>query len=211
MDSKALFKIGYGLYVLTAGANEEDVKNGTFNVKDNGCIINTVMQVTSDPSRIAIAVNKLNYTNKMIHKNKKFNISVLSENTKFDIFKQFGFQSGAKVNKFDNFLDVKRSPNGLLYITKDTNAFMSAYVKQEIDLDTHTMFIAQLVEAQVLSDVPTVSYDYYQKNIKPKPQETKKSGWRCKICGYVYEGENLPSDFICPWCKHGVEDFEKIL
>ena len=211
MDTKALFKIGYGLYVLTAGVNEDEVKNGSFKVQDNGCIINTVMQVTSDPCQIAITVNKLNYTNEMIQKTKKFNISVLSENTKFDIFKHFGFQSGKEVNKFANFSDVKRSPNGLLYITRDTNAFMSAYVKQEIDLGSHTMFIAQLVAAETLSDVPTATYDYYQKNIKPKPQEkTEKKGWRCKICGYVYEGEELPSDFICPWCKHGVEDFERI-
>ena len=200
MDTRALFKIGYGLYVLTANDSE----------KDNGCIINTVMQVTSDPLQIGIAVNKLNYTNQMIQKTKKFNVSVLSETTKFDTFKHFGFQSGKNVNKFESYTDTKRSPNGLLYVTKDTNAFMSAYVKQEIDLATHTLFIGQLVASEVLSDTPTVTYDFYQKNIKPKPQETKKSGWRCKICGYVYEGENLPSDFICPWCKHGVEDFEKI-
>ena len=201
MDTKTLFKIGYGLYVLTANENG----------KDNGCIINTVMQVTSDPCQIGIAVNKLNYTNQMIQRTKKFNISVLSENTKFETFKHFGFQSGAKVDKFTNYTDVKRSPNGLLYITKDTNAFMSAYVKKEIDLGTHTLFIGQLVAAESLSDIPTVTYDFYQKYIKPKPEkETQKSGWRCKICGYVYEGENLPSDFICPWCKHGVNDFEKL-
>lgn len=200
MDTKALFKIGYGLYVLTANDG----------VKDNGCIINTVMQVTSNPCQIAIAVNKLNYTNKMIQSNKKFNISVLSESAEFDMFKHFGFQSGTEVNKFDNFIDAKRSPNGLYYITKDTNAYMSAYVKQEIDLGSHTMFVAQLVAAETLSDVPTVSYDYYQRNIKPKPQEVKKSGWRCKICGYVYEGEELPPDYICPLCKHGAADFEKI-
>lgn len=200
MDTKALFKIGYGLYVLTAKDGE----------KDNGCIINTVMQVTSDPCQIAIAVNKLNYTNKMIQNTKKFNVSVLSESAKFETFKHFGFQSGAVVNKFENYYDVNRSPNGLYYVTKDTNAYMSAYVKQEIDLNTHTLFIAQLVAAEVLSDTPTVTYDFYQKNIKPKPEETKKTGWRCKICGYVYEGETLPPDFICPWCKHGVEDFEKI-
>ena len=200
MDNRALFKIGYGLYVLTANENG----------KDNGCIINTVMQVTSDPCQIGIAVNKMNYTNQMIQRTKKFNVSVLSETAKFDIFKHFGFQSGANVNKFANFVDAKRTPNGLLYITKDTNAFMSAYVKQEVDLGTHTLFIGQLVAAEVLSDVPTVTYDFYQKNIKPKPEETKKSGWRCKICGYIYEGEELPSDFICPWCKHGVADFEPL-
>ena len=200
MDTNALFKIVYGLYVLSANDGE----------KDNACIINTVMQVTSNPCQISIAVNKQNYTNQMKKKTKKFNISVLSENTKFEIFKHFGFQSGANVNKFEHFNDVKRSPNGLYYITKDTNAYFSAYVKQEIDLGTHNLYVAQLVASEILSQVPTVTYDYYQKNIKPKPEQTKKSGWRCKICGYIYEGEDLPSDFICPWCKHGVEDFEKI-
>lgn len=201
MDTKVLFKIGYGLYVLTANENG----------KDNGCIINTVMQVTSDPCQIAIAVNKMNYTNEMIQRTKKFNVSILSKNAKFDTFKHFGFQSGKTVNKFADFSDAKRSPNGVLYITHDTNAYMSAYVKQEIDLSTHTLFIAQLVAAETLSEVPTVTYDFYQKNIKPKPETApQKKGWRCKICGYVYEGEELPPDFICPWCKHGVEDFERI-
>ncbi len=200
MNTNALFKIGYGLYILTA------YENG----KDNGCIINTVMQVTSDPCQIAIAVNKKNYTSGMIRNTRKFNISVLSESVKFDTFKHFGFQSGANVDKFANFSDTERTPNGLLYITKDTNAFMSAYVQQEIDLGSHLMFIGQLVASEVLFDTPTVTYDYYQKNIKPKPETSKKSGWRCKICNYVYEGEELPPDFICPWCKHGAADFEKI-
>lgn len=200
MDTNALFKIGYGLYVLTANDNG----------KDNGCIINTAMQVTSDPCQIAIAVNKKNYTAGMIHNTRKFNISVLSESVKFDTFKHFGFQSGADIDKFANFSNTERTPNGLLYITKDTNAFMSAYVQQEIDLGSHLMFIGQLVASEVLADTPTVTYDYYQKNIKPKPETSKKSGWRCKICNYVYEGEELPPDFICPWCKHGAADFEKI-
>ena len=200
MDNNALFKIGYGLYILTANENG----------KDNGCIINTVMQVTSDPCQIEIAVNKRNYTNQMIQNTKKFNVSVLAEGTSFEIFKHFGYQSGADIDKFADFYDTKRSPNGVLYVTQNTNAYMSAYVKQEIDLGTHSLYIAQLVAAEVLSDVPTVTYDYYQKNIKPKAEPVKKSGWRCKICGYVYEGENLPADFICPWCKHGVADFEKI-
>lgn len=200
MDSSVLYNIGYGLYVLTAQEGE----------KDNGCIINTVMQVTSEPLQIAIAVNKKNYTNEMIQRTKKFNISVLSESAKFEIFEHFGFHSGRDTNKFADFGDTKRSPNGLLYITQDTNSYMSAYVKQEIDLGTHTLFIAQLVAAEVLSDEPTVTYTYYQNNIKPKPQNTNKKGWRCKICGYIYEGEILPADFICPWCKHGAIDFEKI-
>lgn len=201
MNTSVLFNIGYGLYVLTANENG----------KDNGCIINTVMQVTSDPVQIAIAVNKRNFTTGMIQNTKKFNISVLSENSKFEIFKHFGYQSGRDVDKFSDFFDTKRSPNGVLYITENTNSYMSAYVKQEIDLGTHIMFIAQLVEAEKLSDVSTVTYDYYQKNIKPAPQSTNKKGWRCKICGYIYEGENLPADFICPVCKHGAVDFEKIV
>ncbi len=200
MDTSALFKIGYGLYVLSA--NEQG--------KDNGCILNSVMQVTSEPCQIAICVNKNNYTCEMIQHTKKFNLSVLTEEARFDVFKNFGYQSGRNTEKFTNFVDVKRSPNGIYYITKDTNAYMSAYVQQEIDLGTHFMFIAQLVEAEVLSEKPTVTYDFYQKNIKPAPQKTEKKGWRCKICGYIYEGEVLPSDFICPICKHGAIDFEKI-
>ena len=200
MDNKVLFNIGYGLYVLTANEGE----------KDNGCIINTVMQVTSDPLQIAIAVNKKNYTNEMIQRTKKFNVSILSESSKFEIFKHFGFQSGRDVDKFASFYDTKRSPNGVLYITQNTNSYMSAYVKQEIDLGTHTLFIAQLVAAEILSEEPTVTYTYYQNNIKPKPQKTEKKGWRCKICGYIYEGEYLPPDFICPICKHSAENFEKI-
>ena len=200
MNTNALFKIGYGLYILTA--NEQG--------KDNGCIINTAMQVTSDPCRIAICVNKNNYTCEMIQHTKKFNISVLTEATGFDVFKNFGYQCGRNIDKFANFYDTKRSPNGVLYITKNTNAYFSAWVQQEVDLGTHIMFIAQLVEAEVLSDKPTVTYDFYQKNIKPKPQATEKRGWRCKICGYIYEGETLPNDFICPICKHGAIDFEKI-
>ena len=200
MDTKALFKIGYGLYVLST-------RNGE---KDNACIVNSIMQVTSEPIQIAVCVNKNNYTCEMIQKSKKFNISVLTEDADFDAFKRFGYQCGRNLNKFEGFYDIKRSPNEVIYITKNTNAFMSAYVQQEIDLGTHIMFIAQLVAAEILSDKPTVTYDFYQKNIKPNPQPTEKKGWRCKICGYVYENEILPPDYICPVCKHGAIDFEKI-
>ena len=199
MDSKVLFNIEYGLYIVTA--KDE---------KDNGCIINTVMQVTSEPCQIAIAINKRNYTQEMISKTRKFNISILSKDSNFEIFKHFGYQSGRDVDKFTNFTDVKRSPNGLYYVTKGTNAYMSAYVQQEIDLSTHSLFIGQLVATEILSETPTITYNYYQKNIKPKPQNENQKGWRCKICGYIYEGENLPSEFICPICKHGAVDFEKI-
>ncbi len=200
MDTNALFKIGYGLYVLTANENG----------KDNGCIINTVMQVTADPCQIEIAVNKSNYTCEMIQRTKKFNVSILTEDSKFEVFKNFGYQSGRDTDKFADFSDTKRSNNGVLYITKDTNAYMSAYVKQEVDLGTHILFIAQLVDAVVLSDKPTVSYDYYQKNIKQAPQTASKKGWICKICGFVYEHDELPADYICPICKHGAVDFEKL-
>ena len=200
MNTNALFKIGYGLYVLTANENG----------KDNGCIINTAMQETSEPCQIAICVNKNNYTCEMIQRTKKFNLSILAEGVSFDTFKNFGFQSGKTIDKFTNFSATKRTPNGILYITENTNAYMSAWVKQEVDLGTHVMFIAQLVDAEVLSDKPTVTYDYYQKHIKPKPQKTEKKGWRCKICGYIYEEEILPPDYICPVCKHGAIDFEKV-
>ena len=200
MNTSALFKIGYGLYILTA--NEQG--------KDNGCILNSVMQVTSDPCQLAVCINKNNYTCEMVQHTKKFNLSVLAEGVSFDMFKNFGYQSGRNTDKFTNFVDVKRSPNGIYYITKDTNAYFSAYVQQEIDLGTHIMFIAQLVEAEILSEKPTVTYDFYQKNIKPAPQKTEKKGWRCKICGFIYEEEVLPPDYICPVCKHGAIDFEKI-
>ena len=200
MNTSALFKIGYGLYVLTAREDE----------KDNGCIVNSVMQVTSDPLQVAICVNKNNYTCEMIQRTRKLNISVLTESASFDLFKRFGYQCGRDIDKFADFTDVKRSPNEVFYITKDTNAYFSSFVQQEIDLGTHIMFIAQLVAAEVLSDDATVTYDFYQKNIKPKPEKTEKKGWRCKICGYIYEGENLPTDYICPICKHGAVDFEKL-
>ncbi len=199
MDTQALFKIGYGLYVLTA--KDE---------KDNGCIINTVMQVTSNPLQVAIALNKKNYTNEMIQKTRKFNLSILSEKADFSIYEHFGYKSGRDTDKFATFCDVKRSPNGLLYITKGTNAYLSAYVQNEIDLGTHSLFIGQLVASENLNDDKSATYDYYQNNVKPKPENTVKKGWRCKICGYIYEGEDLPVDYICPICKHGAVDFEKL-
>ena len=200
MNTNALFKIGYGLYVLTAREGE----------KDNGCIVNSVMQVTSDPLQVAVCVNKNNYTCEMIQHTRKFNISVLSEDTKFEIFKNFGYQCGRNIEKFANFPYTKRSNNGVLFITKDTNSYFSAYVQKEIDLGSHIMFIAELVDAEVLSNLPTVTYNYYQSNIKPNFNNTDKKGWRCKICGFIYENENLPQDYICPICKHGAVDFERI-
>lgn len=200
MDMSVMFKLGYGLYVLTA---KDDAK-------DNGCIINTVMQVTSNPLQVAIAVNKKNYTNEMIQKTRKFNLSILSEKADFEIYKHFGYQSGREVDKFASFTEAKRSPNGVLYITKGTNAYISAYVQQEVDLGTHSLLIAQLVASESLSDDKSATYDYYQNFVKPKPENVAKKGWRCKICGYIYEGENLPADYICPICKHGAIDFERL-
>ncbi len=201
MDNQAFFKIGYGLYVATAAENG----------KDNGCIVNTVIQVTNTPNRLVLAVNRDNLTCEMISRTKKFNISVLCHGTDFDMFRHFGFQSGKTVNKFTDFQGAARSENGIYYITKNTNAYFSATVTQEIDLGTHLLFIADVDAAEVLSDQPTVTYTDYQEHIKPKPEEKpKQTGWRCKICGYVYEGEELPPDFICPLCKHPASDFEKI-
>lgn len=200
MENKALYKIGYGLYVLTA---EEDGK-------DNGCIINTAIQVTNEPNRMAVAVNKKNYTCKMIERKKCFNISVLDEGSDFEIFRHFGFQSGGSVDKFASFEDFERSENGIAYITKNTNAFISCKTVQEIDLGTHIMFIADVVDAKLLGDKQTVTYNFYQENIKPKTKAESKKGYVCDICGYVYEGEELPEDFICPICKHPASDFSKL-
>lgn len=204
IDNDAMFKFSYGLFVLTA-------KDGD---KDNGCIINTAAQLTSKPNRINIAVNKANFTHDMIMKTGVFNISFLSEKAEFDTFKRFGFASGRDTDKFDGFREyAERSVNGLYYVTKGVNAFLSAKVIDTHDYGTHTLFIAEVTEAQVLSPDPSVTYAYYFAHIKPKPQpkiEEKKTGWVCKICGYVYEGEDLPADFICPLCKHGAEDFERI-
>ncbi len=198
MNNSAFFNIGYGLYVLT-----------TNNTYDNGCVINTFIQVTSSPQRVALAVNKDNFTCSELEKSGIFNVSVIDERADFDLFRQFGFKSGRNVRKFDDFCDFNRAKNGVLYITKSTNAYFSGKVTEKIDLGTHILFIADVTDAEVLSDTTTVTYTYYQKNIKPAP-EKKKSGWVCKICGYVYEGEELPEDFICPLCKHPASDFEKI-
>jgi flavin reductase (DIM6/NTAB) family NADH-FMN oxidoreductase RutF len=199
MNTNALSKIGYGLYVLISREGD----------KDNGCIINTVNQLTSNPCQIGVAVNKQNYTCGMIERTRKLNISILTENTNFMLFKTFGYQSGASINKFEEFPFVERSPNGLFYLTKSSNSYLSAYVQQMIDLGSHILFIAQLVSAEILNEEPTVTYDFYQKNIKQTTANSISKGWRCKICGYIYEKEILPPDYICPICKHGAIDFEK--
>ncbi len=200
MDKNVMHNIGYGLYVLTAKEND----------KQNGCIINTLIQLTSTPNRVSIAVNKQNYTHDMILRTGKFNVSLLTENTPFDVFKNFGFQSGRDCDKFADFKNYKEAANGINYIIDYTNSYLSATVESTIDLGTHTLFIALVDDGEVLSKEPSLTYAYYHKNIKPRPEKTSKKGWRCKICGYIYEGETLPNDFVCPICKHGAEDFEKI-
>lgn len=201
MNQAAMFQLSYGLFVLSAKDGE----------KDNGCIVNTVQQVTTTPNRISVAVNKGNFTHDMIRDTGSFNVSILSEEVPFEIFKHFGFQSGRDVDKLENFTEYARSSNGIMYLNKYANAFLSASVAETVDLGTHTMFIADVTDGEVLSQVPSVTYAYYHKHIKPQPQETKKTGWRCNICGYIYEGEDLPADFICPICKHGASDFERIV
>ena len=202
IDPAAFQKFSYGLFMLSA-------RDGA---KDNGCIVNAAMQLTSNPQRISIAVNKSNYTHDMILKTGVFNVSVLSEDVSMDVFKRFGFQSGRTAEKFEGCEGLQRSANGLYYLTGCTNAVLSGKVIQSIDCGSHTLFIADVTESKVLSDEPSVTYAYYFAHIKPKPlpaamTEEPKKGWICKICGYVYEGDDLPADFICPICKHGVADF----
>ena len=170
--------------------------------------------MTSEPNRISIAVNKSNFTHDMVLASGKFNVSVLSQDAEFSLFKHFGFQSGRDVDKFADFKDADHAENGIAFITKGTNAYFSAEVEQTIDLGSHTLFIAFVTDMKVISDAPSASYDYYQNHIKPKPQAAPaaagKTIWRCTVCGYEYEGEELPADFICPLCKHPASDFEKV-
>ena len=200
MDNKALFNIGYGLYVVTA-------KDGD---RSNGCIINTVMQVTSSPLLIAVGVNKQNYTHDLIIKNGEFNISILTEDAPFEVFRHFGFQSGKLVDKLSDYEGKSLGENGLFYLTKYTNAYLSCKLIDTIDFGTHSLFKAEVIDAKIINEDDAVTYTYYHKNIKPKPEQQSKKGWRCNICGYVHEGESLPSDFICPLCKHGAADFIEI-
>ena len=209
MDNKAMYKLSYGLFVLTAKVGD----------KENGCITNTAIQVASEPNQISFAVNKANYTHDMIMETKKCNISVISESADFELFKRFGFQSGRDVNKFEGFTDYKYSPNEIPYITKGTNAYFSIDVIQTVDLGSHTLFIGVPTDMVVLSGAASATYAYYQENIKSKasaapavsdklPEGVHK--WRCKICGYEYVGPVLPDDFICPICKHPASDFEMV-
>lgn len=202
MNTAAMFKISYGLYILTA---QEDGF-------DNGCVVNTVSQVTSSPNRISVAVNKQNKTCHMIAATGSLNVSILGESAPFSLFQHFGFQSGAQVDKLKDYPDQARSENGLVYLTRYANAWLSGRVVQQVDLGTHILFIADVTDGEVLSDEPSMTYAYYHASVKPQPspQVPKTKGWRCRICGYVYEGEQLPEDYVCPLCKHGPEDFEPI-
>lgn len=204
IDNKAIFNISYGLFVLVARQGE----------KDNACIINVAQQVTSDPLQLAICVNKQNLTHDMVLRTLKFNLCPLSEEATMKPFQHFGFQSGHDVNKFAECETELRTENGLLYLPKYINSVISCVVTKSIDLGTHTLFIAMPMEARVLSDSPSITYAYYQQNIKPKPsnpqtlEPSNKKKWVCEVCGYVYEGDELPADFICPWCKHPASDFK---
>ena len=198
-DMTALFRIGYGLYVVTSHDG----------AKDNGLIVNTVSQVTSTPNRVAVCINKQNYSHHIIKQTGVMNVNCLSVDAPFAVFEDFGFRSGRTVDKFEG-METMRSENGLIVLPRYVNAFLSLKVDQYLDLDTHGMFICSVTEARVLSDRDTMTYTYYQDNVKPKPQTEGKKGWVCKVCGYVYEGEELPDDIVCPLCKHGAADFEKI-
>ena len=198
-DMTALFRIGYGLYVVTSHDG----------AKDNGLIVNTVSQVTSTPNRVAVCINKQNYSHHIIKQTGVMNVNCLSVDAPFAVFEDFGFRSGRTVDKFEG-METMRSENGLIVLPRYVNAFLSLKVDQYLDLDTHGMFICSVTEARVLSDRDTMTYTYYQSNVKPKPQTEGKKGWVCKVCGYVYEGEELPDDIVCPLCKHGAADFEKI-
>ncbi|KWW30644.1 MAG: Rubrerythrin [bacterium P3] len=202
IDNKALFSIGYGLYVLIARQGD----------KDNACIINVAQQVTSEPLQLMICVNKQNLTHDMVLSTLKFNLCPLSEEATMKPFQHFGFQSGRDVDKFAECQTELRTDNGLRYLPKFINGVISCVVTKSIDLGTHTMFIARVMEARALTDSPSITYAYYQQHIKPKPEAPKADGgkkkWVCEVCGYVYEGDELPADFICPWCKHPASDFK---
>ncbi len=205
MDNKAMYKLSYGLFVLTAHTGD----------RHNGCIINTAIQAASEPNQISICVNKANFTHDMVMESGEFTVSIISEKATFDLFKRFGFASGRDTDKFAGFESFETGANGIRYITEGTNAYISVKVTQTNDLGSHTMFIGTITDMAVLDDAASATYAYYFENIKPKPEAvgTTPDGqtvWRCKICGYEYVGEELPDDFICPICKHPASDFEKV-
>jgi len=207
MNPKAMYKLSYGLFVLTAKSNG----------KDNGCIINTAIQAASEPNQVSICVNKANFTHDCIMQSREFTVSIISEKADFSLFKRFGFASGRDMDKFAGFeSSVKRGANGIFYVTEGTNAYISVKVEKTEDLGSHTMFVGTITDMDVLSDDASATYAYYFENIKPKPEAVGKTPegqtvWRCRICGYEYVGEELPEDFICPVCKHPASDFEKVV
>ena len=206
MDKKAMYRLSYGLFVLSARDGE----------KDGGCITNTAVQSASEPNILTVSVNKANYTHELLMRTDDFTVSVLSEKADFSLFKRFGFQSGRDVDKFAGFSACRRVANGTLAVTEGTNAYLSAHIEQRIDLGSHTLFIARVTDGEVLFSDPSATYAYYQENIKPKPEKVGvtaegKTVWRCRICGYEYVGEELPDGFICPVCKHPASDFEKVV
>lgn len=198
-DLSALFNIGYGLYVVTSNDGK----------RDNGLIVNTVTQVTNTPNRIAVCINKQNYSHHVIRQTGVMNVNCLSQEAPFEVFQNFGFQSGRNADKFAG-QEVLRSDNGLVFLSRYINSFMSLKVEQYVDMDTHGMFICSVTEARVISNVETMTYTYYQNHVKPQPQTEGKKGFVCKICGWIYEGDELPQDIVCPLCKHGAADFEPI-
>lgn len=199
-DLSALFNIGYGLYVVTSRDGD----------KDNGLIVNTVTQLTNSPNRIGVAINKANYSHDIIKKTGVLNVNCLSTEAPFSVFEHFGFHSGRDTNKFADAEQILRSDNGVAFLPRYINSFMSLKVERYIDFDTHGMFVCTVTESRVISHTETMTYNYYQQHVKPRPATEGKKGWVCKVCGYVYEGDELPEDFICPLCKHGVADFEKL-
>ncbi len=207
IEKNSLFKLSYGLFALFTYDGK----------RHNACIVNTVAQLTDEPLLISVCVNRSNYTCKTALESRKMNVSVLDESSEFEIYKRFGFQSGRDADKLDGLSAVSESENGLKYLTEQSNAFISLEVESIVELPTHIVFICRVTEAKILSDTPSATYAYYHASIKPAP-ETKSTqsegkkivGWRCKICNYVYEGETLPKDLICPWCKHPASDFEPI-
>lgn len=199
MNPKAFFQLSYGLYLASSKADK----------KMNGCIINTVTQVTDNPKQIMIAINKQNLTCELVQKSGIFSISVLSETAPFSLFQHFGFQSGRETDKFVD-IPFAMTKQELPYLKKHTIAYLDCKVVNSLDLGSHMMFVAEVIDADVISDGKPMTYSYYHAHVKPQPNATSQKGWRCKICGYVYEGEELPPDFVCPLCKHGVDDFEKI-
>lgn len=201
MDN-ALSRLSYGLFFLSSKLNG----------KSNACIINTAVQLTQNPETLSICVNKSNFTHDMILQSGNFTLSVVSQKANFELFERFGFYSGRDNDKFDGFTDYAYAENGIPYITSGTNAYISVRVTESVDMGTHTLFIGNVTESCITDDALSATYEYYQNNIKPqiRQNENGKTVWRCTVCGYEYEGDELPEDFICPWCKHPASDFEKV-